>query len=144
MSLQPSSSVLPSLLTRLRESGQSMAIATLASRRFERYLKRSADLLRDGWSLCSGERASDHVLYRLGSERMVHQVLRYQRSLKTMTLTTVDPRHSYSQTVVFDLRTRRVVKNEVSHQSERGYLRHAFCGEPGHERLHRINEEVAA
>ena len=115
----PSSTIVPELESRLRETGLLTAIVTLQTPRFKHYLKKPANLLHDRWVYL--ERGADRsVLYRLGTQRGLHQDLVIKPAEGRAVLETCDPRTGRSQAIEFDMRKREVVSNVVTYDYEEG------------------------
>lgn len=125
MTKKLSARIVPELEKRLSESGLLTAIVTLDSPRFKHYLKKPANLLHDRWTYMERDDASG-VLYRLGSERGIRQELTISRRTKQATLVTYDPRAGREQTLVFDLKTKTVLSNRVTHDSAGVKVTHNF------------------
>ena len=145
MTKKLSARIVPELEKRLSESGLLTAIVTLDSPRFKHYLKKPANLLHDRWTYMERDDASG-VLYRLGSERGIRQELTISRRTKEATLTTYDPRAGREQVLVFDLKTKSVLRNQVTHDSAGVKVTHNFLFLNKREGLLRRSktEEVAA
>lgn len=146
MTKKLSSRIVPELEKRLSESGLLTAIVTLDSPRFKHYLKKPANLLHDRWTYMERDDANG-VLYRLGSERGIRQELTISRRTRQATLTTHDPRAGRLQTLVFDLKTREVLRNQVVHDSAGVTVTHNFLflnKREGLLRRSRIEEPAAA
>ena len=125
MTKKLSARTVPELEKRLSESGLLTAIVTLDSPRFKHYLKKPANLLHDRWTYMERDDANG-VLYRLGSERGIRQELTISRRTKQATLKTHDPRAGREQTLVFDLVTKTVLDNQVTHDSAGVKVTHNF------------------
>ncbi len=125
MTKKLSARIVPELEKRLSESGLLTAIVTLDSPRFKHYLKKPANLLHDRWSYTERD-DNQGVLYRLGSERGIRQELTISRRTKQATLVTYDPRAGREQVLVFDLVSRTVSTNVVTHDSAGVRVSHNF------------------
>lgn len=145
MTKKLSARIVPELEKRLSESGLLTAIVTLDSPRFKHYLKKPANLLHDRWTYMERDDASG-VLYRLGSERGIRQELTISRRTREATLTTYDSRAGREQVLVFDLKSKTVLKNQVTHDSAGVKVTHNFLFLNKREGLLRRSktEEVAA
>lgn len=120
-----SARIVPELEKRLSESGLLTAIVTLDSPRFKHYLKKPANLLHDRWGYMERDDAQG-VLYRLGNERGIRQELTISRRTKQATLITYDPRAGREQTLIFDLVSKTVLANHVTHDSAGVKVTHNF------------------
>ena len=125
MTRKLSARIVPELEKRLAESGLLTAIVTMDSPRFKHYLKKPANLLHDRWTYLERD-DSNGVLYRLGSERGIRQELTISRRTKQATLKTCDPRAGREQVLVFDLASKRVLSNRVTHECAGVTVTHNF------------------
>jgi hypothetical protein len=125
MTKKLSARIVPELEKRLSESGLLTAIVTLDSPRFKHYLKKPANLLHDRWTYMERDDASG-VLYRLGTDRGIRQELTICRRSRQAILVTYDPRAGRKQTLVFDLKTREVLRNQLVHDSAGVTVTHNF------------------
>lgn len=125
MTKKLSARIVPELEKRLSESGLLTAILTLDSPRFKHYLKKPANLLHDRWSYLERDDVQG-VLYRLGSDRGIRQDLTINSRTKQATIKTIDPRAGREQVLVFDLVSKTVLVNQVTHDSAGVRVTHNF------------------
>lgn len=110
-----SARVLPNMEKGFRDRGLLTALITLESPRFRSYLKKPANLLHDRWDFV-GRGDNREVIYSLGTPRGLRQELTISPRQGHASLHTSDPSSGAEQTMVFDLRNKRVVSNTVSYE----------------------------
>ncbi len=133
--------VLPALLGKLREAGHLTAITNVQSTRFKRYLKKPAQMLRDGWRLEADPDSKERV-YTLGLAHGMHQEMRVDREKAQVEIKTVASRGQQSQKIVFCMRQKGVVHNFIETKLDDVVSEHVYISIPNSEGLlRRIEKE---
>ncbi len=122
----------------LKTAGLDSSLNGLTSLRFRSYLKRGADMMRDGWRIDPDKSAeSGRRRFLLGDEK-VGQILELDRSGGTACLISYSYKAGIRQTMEFDLRATQVTSNRLDMISPQAV--HSFeVSSDG--RRHRLEQE---
>ena len=126
--------VLPALINKLKDAGLITAISNVKSTRFKRYLKKPAQMLRDGWKL-DADPASPERVYTLGGNHGFHQEMRVHREKKQVEILTVSHRGEQSQRIIFCMREKGVVENTIETKFDDSTAEHVYISIPNSEGL---------
>lgn len=138
-----STAVVPTMVKGVRSAGLLTAITNLKSPRFTRYLKKPAQMLRDGWQY-QANTVSRALLYTLGGNHGMRQELLVNRNDRQVVLRTFCPNKGQTQQIVFCMETKEIIENKVETIWEGARTEHAFISLPNSEgMLRRLDGEVA-